>query len=241
MFKDVPGAYVMQASSPAQIRHLIDRSIRIALARRTPTVIILPNDIQEEPYEDPPRAHGTLHYGIGYSAPSIKPRDADLDRAAEELNAGKKVAMPIGAGALHATEEVSAVADRLSAGCAKALLGKAALPDDLPWVTGSIGLLGTEPSYNMMMECDTLLMVGSGFPYSEFLPKEGAARGVQIDIDPRMLSLRYPMEVALEGDSAATLRLLLPLLKQKTERSWREGIERQVQDWWKQIEARAMN
>lgn len=132
MFKDVAGAYVMQASSPAQIRHLIDRSIRIALARRTPTVIILPNDIQEEPYEDPPRAHGTLHSGIGYSAPSIKPRDADLDRAAEVLNAGKKVAMLIGAGALHATEEVIAVADRLSAGCAKALLGKAALPDDLP-------------------------------------------------------------------------------------------------------------
>lgn len=239
MFKDVAGAYVMQASSPAQIRHLIDRSIRIALARRTPTVIILPNDIQEEPYEDPPRAHGTLHSGIGYSAPSIKPRDTDLDRAAEVLNAGKKVAMLIGAGALHATEEVIAVADRLSAGCAKALLGKAALPDDLPWVTGSIGLLGTEPSYNMMMECDTLLMVGSAFPYAEFLPKEGAARGVQIDIDASMMSIRFPMEVGLVGDAAETLRALLPRLKPKNDGAWRQGIQDDVAKWWKTLDDRA--
>ncbi|MCK1303852.1 MULTISPECIES: thiamine pyrophosphate-requiring protein [unclassified Bradyrhizobium] len=239
MFKDVAGAYVMQASSPAQIRHLIDRSTRIALARRTPTVIILPNDIQEEPYEDPPRAHGTLHSGIGYSAPSIKPRDADLDRAAEVLNAGKKVAMLIGAGALHATEEVIAVADRLSAGCAKALLGKAALPDDLPWVTGSIGLLGTEPSYNMMMECDTLLMVGSAFPYAEFLPKEGAARGVQIDIDASMMSIRFPMEVGLVGDAAETLRALLPRLKPKNDGAWRQGIQDDVAKWWKTLDDRA--
>ncbi|MET4605648.1 pyruvate dehydrogenase (quinone) [Bradyrhizobium sp. JR4.1] len=239
MFKDVAGAYVMQASSPAQIRHLIDRSIRTALARRTPTVIILPNDIQEEPYEDPPRAHGTLHSGVGYSAPGIKPRDADLDRAAEVLNAGKKVAMLIGAGALNATEEVIAVADRLSAGCAKALLGKAALPDDLPWVTGSIGLLGTEPSYNMMMECDTLLMVGSGFPYSEFLPKEGAARGVQIDIDASMMAIRFPMEVGLVGDAAETLRALLPRLKPKSDGAWRQGIEDDVAKWWKTLDDRA--
>ncbi|OSI20577.1 thiamine pyrophosphate-requiring protein [Bradyrhizobium canariense] len=239
IFKDVAGAYVMQASSPAQIRHLIDRSIRIALARRTPTVIILPNDIQEEPYEDPPRAHGTLHSGIGYSAPSIKPRDADLDRAAEVLNTGKKVAMLIGAGALHATEEVIAVADRLSAGCAKALLGKAALPDDLPWVTGSIGLLGTEPSYNMMMECDTLLMVGSAFPYAEFLPKEGAARGVQIDIDAGMMSIRFPMEVGLVGDAAETLRALLPRLKPKSDGAWRQGIQDDVAKWWKTLDDRA--
>ncbi|UPJ40868.1 thiamine pyrophosphate-requiring protein [Bradyrhizobium sp. 40] len=239
MFKDVAGAYVMQASSPAQIRHLIDRSIRIALARRTPTVIILPNDIQEEPYEDPPRAHGTLHSGIGYSAPSIKPRDADLDRAAEVLNAGKKVAMLIGAGALHATEEVIAVADRLSAGCAKALLGKAALPDDLPWVTGSIGLLGTEPSYNMMLECDTLLMVGSAFPYAEFLPKEDAARGVQIDIDASMMSIRFPMEVGLVGDAAETLRALLPRLKPKSDGDWRQGIQDDVAKWWKTLDDRA--
>ena len=239
MFKDVAGAYVMQASSPAQVRHLIDRSVRIALARRTPTVIILPNDLQEENYEDPPRAHGTLHSGVGYSPPKVVPRDADLDRAAEILNAGKKVAMLVGAGALGATDEVIAVADRLSAGCAKALLGKAALPDDLPWVTGSIGLLGTEPSYNMMMECDTLLMVGSAFPYAEFLPKEGSARGVQIDIDAGMMSIRFPMEVGLVGDAAETLRALLPRLKPKSDGAWRQGIQDDVATWWKTLDDRA--
>ncbi|MDA9546680.1 thiamine pyrophosphate-binding protein [Bradyrhizobium sp. CCBAU 45321] len=239
MFKDVAGAYVMQASSPAQVRHLIDRSVRIALARRTPTVIILPNDLQEEAYEDPPRAHGTLHSGVGYSAPRIIPHDVDLDRAADILNAGKKVAMLVGAGALHATDEIIAVADRLSAGCAKALLGKAALPDDLPWVTGSIGLLGTEPSYNMMMECDTLLMVGSTFPYAEFLPKEGSARGVQIDIDASMMSIRFPMEVGLVGDAAETLRALLPRLKPKSDGAWRQGIQDDVATWWKTLDGRA--
>ena len=239
MFKDVAGAYVVQASAPAQVRHLIDRSVRIALARRAPTVIILPNDLQEEPYEDPPRAHGTLHSGVGYSAPTVIPRDADLDRAADVLNAGKKVAMLIGAGALHATDEVIAVADRLSAGCAKALLGKAALPDDLPWVTGSIGLLGTEPSYNMMTECDTLLMVGSAFPYSEFLPKEGGTRGVQIDIDAGRMSIRFPMEVGLVGDAAETLRALLPRLKPKSDDTWRRSIEEDVAKWWKTLDASA--
>ncbi|OPY98606.1 thiamine pyrophosphate-binding protein [Bradyrhizobium sacchari] len=239
MFKDVAGAYVMQASSPAQVRHLIDRSVRTALARRTPTALILPNDLQEEPYESPPRAHGTLHSGVGYSAPRVTPREDELDRAAEVLNAGKKVAMLIGAGALHATDEVIAVADRLSAGCAKALLGKAALPDDLPWVTGSIGLLGTEPSYNMMTECDTLLMVGSAFPYAEFLPKEGSCRGVQIDIDASMMSIRFPMEVGLVGDAAETLRALLPRLAPKTDGAWRKGIADDVARWWKTLNDRA--
>ncbi len=239
MFKDVAGAYVEQAATAAQVRHMIDRAIRIALARRTVTAIILPNDLQDEAYEDPPRAHGTLHSGFGYSRPKIVPTDADLDRAAEVLNAGKKVAMLIGAGAMGATDEVIAVADRLSAGCDKALLGKAVLPDDLPWVTGSIGLLGTKPSWNMMTECDTLLMVGSGFPYSEFLPKEGKARGVQIDIDAGMLSIRFPMEVGLVGDAAETLRALLPRLQQKTERAWRDGIEAGMRDWWKTLEGRA--
>ena len=180
---------------------------------------MLPNDLQEMEYEDPPRAHGTIHSGIGFSKPKTVPYDADLRRAAEVLNSGKKVAMLVGAGALGATDEVIAVADRLEAGAAKALLGKAALPDDLPWVTGSIGMLGTKPSYDLMMECDTLLMIGSGFPYSEFLPKEGQARGVQIDIAPDMLSLRYPMEVNLVGDAAETLNALLPLLTPKDDAS----------------------
>jgi len=156
------------------------------------------------------------------------------------LNAGKKVALLVGAGALRATDEVIAVANRLGAGVAKALLGKAALPDDLPWVTGSIGLLGTKPSYDLMTECDTLLMIGSGFPYSEFLPKDGQARAVQIDIAPEMLSLRYPMEVNLVGDAAETLRALLPFLQEKSDRSWRNSIVGWRRDWQKTLEDRAM-
>ncbi len=239
MFKDVASAYVQQASSPAQVRHLIDRAARIALARRTVTVLILPNDLQDETFEDPPRAHGTLRSGVGFTAPKTVPYDADLDRAADVLNAGKRVAMLVGAGAMGATDEVIAVAERLSAGCAKALLGKAAVPDELAWVTGSIGLLGTEPSYKLMMECDTLLMVGSAFPYSEFLPKEGKARGVQIDIDPGLLSIRFPMEVGLVGDAAETLRALLPKLRQKPAGDWRKTIEGNVRDWWKTLQDRA--
>jgi pyruvate dehydrogenase (quinone) len=240
MFKDVAGAFVQQASVPAQVRHLVDRSMRTALGERRVTAVVLPNDLQEMEYEEPPRAHGTLHSGVGFSKPKIVPYEADLRRAADILNKGKKVAMLVGAGALGATDEVVAVADRLGAGAAKALLGKAVLPDDLPWVTGSIGLLGTEPSYDLMMECDTLLMIGSGFPYSEFLPKEGQARGVQIDIAPDMLSLRYPMEVNLVGDAAETLKALLPLLDEKRDGSWRKRIASNLTDWWKTLEERAM-
>jgi pyruvate dehydrogenase (quinone) len=240
MFKDVAGAYVQTVTMPAQVRHVTDRAVRIALAERRVTALVFPNDLQELAYEEPPRAHGTLHSGVGYAAPKTAPYEGELRRAAEVLNAGKKVAILVGAGALHATDEVMAVADRLGAGAAKALLGKAALPDDLPWVTGSIGLLGTKPSYDMMMGCDTLLMVGSGFPYSEFLPKEGAARAVQIDIAPEMLSLRYPMEVNLVGDSAETLKALLPLLRDKSNAAWREQIEGWTRAWWKTLEDRAM-
>jgi pyruvate dehydrogenase (quinone) len=241
LFKDVAGEYVHMASSPVQVRHLIDRALRIAKSERAVTCIIIPKDIQEmEAVEKPPEAHGTMHSGVGYSAPRIVPADADLKRAAEVLNSGKKVAMLVGAGALQATDEVIEVADLLGAGIAKALLGKAAVPDDLPYVTGSIGLLGTRPSYDMMMNCDTLFMVGSGFPYSEWLPPEGQARGVQIDIDGRMLSVRYPMEVNLVGDSALTLAALKPLLKRKADRSWRERMEKNVGEWWKTLKAQAM-
>jgi pyruvate dehydrogenase (quinone) len=239
LFKDVAGAYVQQASTAPQLCHLIDRAVRIAVGERRVTALVIPNDLQEEDYQEPPRKHGTLHSGIGYAAPKIVPYEDDLRRAAEVLNAGRKVAILVGAGALRATDEVIAVADRLGAGVAKALLGKAALPDDLPWVTGSIGLLGTKPSSDMMMGCDTLLMVGSGFPYAEFLPREGAARGVQIDLKPDMLSIRYPMEVNLVGDSAETLRALLPLLDQKTDRAWRSEIETNVASWWQEMKTRA--
>ncbi len=239
LFKDVAGDFVHQAAVPAQVRHLIDRAARIALANRTVTTVILPNDLQELPYETPPRKHGSVMSGVGYSAARTLPHEIDLMRAAEVLNAGRKVAILVGAGALDATAEVITTADRLGAGAAKALLGKAALPDDLPWVTGSIGLLGTEPSWNLMRDCDTLLMIGSGFPYSEFLPEEGDARGVQIDIRPDMLSLRYPMDVNLVGDARETLQALLPLLKQKTDLSWRKQIESDVSAWWQTLESRA--
>jgi pyruvate dehydrogenase (quinone) len=242
LFKDVAHEYVHVATDPAQVRHLIDRAMRIAKAERTVTCLIVPNDLQDmDAVVEPPRAHGTVHSGVGYSVPRVIPRDDDLARAADVLNAGERVAMLVGAGALAAADEVTQVADLLGAGVAKALLGKAALPDDLPWVTGSIGLLGTRPSWDLMMGCDTLLMVGSSFPYSEFLPRPGQARGVQIDIDGRMLGIRYPMEVNLVGDSAEALRALLPLLRRKEDRTWRESVEANVADWWDLIETRAMN
>jgi len=242
LFKDVAHEYVHMATDPAQIRHLVDRAVRTALAERTVTCLIVPNDLQgEDAVEEAPREHGTIHSGRGYNAPKIVPADADLSRAADLLNAGERVAMLVGQGALHATDEVLEVAELLGAGVAKALLGKAVVPDDLPFVTGSIGLLGTKPSWDMMTGCDTLLMVGSSFPYSEFLPEEGQARGAQIDIDSRMIGIRYPMEENLVGDSAETLRALIPLLERKADRSWRDQIEAGVAKWWEVLEARAMN
>ena len=240
LFKDVANEYVQTAMVPAQMRHLVDRAIRIARAERTVTCIIIPHDLQDEPMKAPPRKHSTVHSGIGYSSPRVIPADHDLRRAADVLNAGKKVAILVGAGAAKASDEIIQAAELLGAGVAKALLGKATLPDDLPFVTGSIGLLGTKPSWTLMDECDTLLMIGSSFPYSEFLPEEGQARGVQIDIDGRMLSIRYPMEVNLIGDSRDTLGALLPLLKRKTDRSWREKLEKEIVAWWKLMEERAM-
>ena len=242
LFKDVSHEYVHTAMSPAQIRHLVDRAFRNALATRSPTTIIIPLDLQEEDAVPvPPHEHGTIHSGIGYVSPRVIPCAEHLQQAADILNAGERVAILVGQGCLRASKEVAQVAELLGAGVAKALLGKAVLPDHLPYVTGAIGLLGTKPSWDLMMNCDTLLMVGSGFPYPEFLPEEGQARGVQIDIDGRMLSIRYPMELALVGDSAETLRALIPLLERKTDRGWQSWIEASVERWWKVLEARAMN
>jgi pyruvate dehydrogenase (quinone) len=242
LFKDVANEFIHMATTPEQVRHLIDRAMRIARDRRTVTCIVFPNDVQDmQAVEQPPRKHGTVHSGICFTGYSSIPDPQSLARAAAVLNAGERVAILVGAGALHATDEVIEAAEALGAGVAKALLGKAALPDELPFVTGSIGLLGTTPSWNLMTGCDTLLMIGSGFPYSEFLPEEGQARGVQIDIDPRMIGLRYPMEVGLVGDSKATLRALLPLLERKADRRWREQVEQAVDKWWRVLEARAMN
>ena len=240
LFKDVAHEYVHMATDPAQVRHLVDCAIRIALAERTVTCIVVPNDLAgEKAVETPPHVHGTVHSGIGYSAPRVLPNEGDLDRAAAVLNESERVAMLVGQGARGAADELVEVAETLGAGVAKALLGKDVLPDDLPFVTGSIGLLGTKPSWDLMMECDAFLMVGSSFPYSEFLPEEGKARGVQIDIDGRMLGIRYPMEVNLVGDSRETLRALLPKLHRKVDRSWREQIEQKVREWWELIEHRA--
>jgi len=222
-------------------RTLVDRAIRIAKIERTVTCIIIPNNLQDEKYEEPARMHNSIHTSLHFSYPQIVPSQSDLKKAANILNEGKKVAMLIGAGAYNAADEVMQVAELLGAGVAKALLGKDVLPDDLPYVTGAIGLLGTKPSWDLMMDCDTLLMVGSSFPYSEFLPKEGQARGIQIDINGKMLGIRYPMELNLQGDSHETLSALIPLLKRKEDRSWREEIEKGMKEWWKIIEARAMN
>jgi pyruvate dehydrogenase (quinone) len=240
LFKDVAHEFVQMATEPAQIRHLIDRAVRIALAERTVTCVIVPNDLAGmEAIEAPPREHGTIHSGIGYTAPRVVPPLDELERAAKILNEGEKVAMLVGQGALGAPDEVLQVADLLGAGVAKALLGRAVVPDDIPYVTGSIGLLGTRPSFELMTGCDTLLMVGSSFPYSEFLPEEGKARGVQIDIDGRRLGIRYPMEVNLVGDAGETLRALAPLLERKEDRSWQDSIVSSVEDWWELMERRA--
>ncbi len=240
LFKDV-AAYVEMISCPAQVRHVLDRALRIAQAERAVTCMIVPNDVQQmDAVPSPPRAHGNVYSGVGYNPPHPQPTDAQLRAAAEILNAGEKVAVLVGAGALGATDQLMQLADVLGCGVAKALLGKAALPDDLPYVTGCIGLLGTRPSWNLMQDCDTLLMIGTTFPYSEFLPKDGQARAVQIDLSPRNVSMRYPTEVNLIGDSAATLEGLMPMLSRKTDRSWRENIEADVAEWWRELEDKAM-
>jgi pyruvate dehydrogenase (quinone) len=242
LFKDVAGEYCQQVNSPAAARHCIDRAFRIAKDQRTVTCLIFPKDIQEESaVPEPPQAHDMALTGVGHAEAIIVPRAEDLRRAATVLNEGQRVAMLIGQGALAATDEVLATADVLGAGIAKAWLGKAAVPDDLPNCTGSIGLLGTTATQKMMDDCDTLLVVGSSFPYAEFYPKAGKARGVQVDVDGRMLSLRYPMEVNLKGDARETLQALRPLLDRKTDRGWRDTIEENVRKWWKVAEARSMN
>ena len=240
LFADV-ATYVEEVVHPAQARHVVDRALRAALAERTVACVIVPTDVQEDDaVATPPHEHGTLHSSVGYSPPRVVPTDDDLQRAAHLLNAGQRVAMLVGQGALHASEEIVAVSERLGAGVAKALLGKAVVSDELPFVTGTIGLLGTKPSWDLMQECDTLLLVGTGFPYSEFLPEEGQARAVQIDIDSRMIGLRYPTEVNLVGDTKETLRTLLPLLEEKSDSAWRDRIERGIADWWGTLEGRAM-
>ncbi|HUJ26508.1 MAG TPA: thiamine pyrophosphate-requiring protein, partial [Myxococcales bacterium] len=232
LFKDVAHNYVTTVTTASAARHALDRAFRIALSERCVTCVIVPKHLQEEEAAlRQPHEHNTIHSSVGWSAPRVVPREDDLKRAAEVLNAGSRVAMLVGAGCLGCGDLVMQVADVLGAGIAKALLGKAVIPDDAPACTGGIGLLGTKPSWDMMKRCDTLFMVGSSFPYSEFLPDEGKARGVQIDLKGRMLAIRYPMEVALQGDAAETLRALLPLLKRKGDRSFRQELDKGMREW----------
>ncbi len=231
LFKDVAGAYVATVVAPAQARHCIDRAIRTALASHTVTALFFPKDVQER--KAPATAKHEMNFvasSVGLHPGRLVPSDDAIALAAEVLNAGTKVAMLVGAGAAGAEAELIEVADALQAGCAKALLGKAVLPDDLPWVTGTIGLLGTRASSDMMRDCDTLLMVGTNFPYAQFLPKEGSARGVQIDTSGARLGMRYPTEVNLQGDARSTLRALLPHLTVKTDVSWRDKIAKVRED-----------
>ncbi|MCX5387156.1 thiamine pyrophosphate-requiring protein [Streptomyces sp. NBC_00083] len=239
LYKDVAGAYCEMVTVPEQLPNVIDRAMRVARAQRTVTAVIIPADVQELDYSPPQHAFKMVPSSLGMASYAPVPADDDIARAAEVLNAGEKVAILIGQGARSARAEVEKIADVLGAGVAKALLGKDALPDDLPYVTGSIGLLGTRPSYEMMQDCDTLLVIGSSFPYTQFMPELDQARAVQIDIDPQMIGLRYPFEVNLVGDSAGTLQRLLPLLKRKQHGKWRKKIEKDTARWWEVMERRA--
>ncbi len=240
LFKDVASDYVQMCTVPAQLPNLIDRAMRIAMSAHAPTAIIIPSDVQEMEYVAPGHAFKEVPSSLGIEWPQVVPDDESLKRTAELLNAGNKVAMLIGQGARGAREEVMQVAELLGAGVAKALLGKDVLPDTLPYVTGAIGLLGTRPSYEMMMSCDTLLTVGSNFPYTQFMPKFGQARAVQIDHDGRLVGMRYPYEINLVGDAQRTLAALIPLLKPNEDRSWRQEIESNVAGWWDTMARQAM-
>jgi pyruvate dehydrogenase (quinone) len=239
LFKDVASDYVQMVSVPEQLPNVLDRAIRVAAARRAPTAIIIPNDVQELAYSPPTHEFKMVPSSLGVTWPTTVADDEALRHAAEVLNAGSKVAMLVGQGARGARAEVTQVADILGAGVAKALLGKDVLSDDLEWVTGSIGLLGTRPSYEMMQDCDTLLTVGSSFPYTQFMPGLEQARAVQIDIDGGFIGMRYPYEVNLVGDAATTLRSLIPFLHRKEDRSWQEGIATSVRRWWRVMDAEA--
>jgi pyruvate dehydrogenase (quinone) len=240
LFKDVASDYVQMVTVPEQFPNVIDRAIRIALAQRAPTAVIVPSDVQELPYEPPSHAFKMVPSSLGIDWPAIDADDAAIAKAAEILNAGDKVAMLVGSGARGAAAEITEVAELLGAGVAKPLLGKDVLSDELPWVTGSIGLLGTRPSYELMRDCDTLLTVGSSFPYTQFLPEFDQARAVQIDVDPKMIGMRYPYEVNIVADAKSALQALIPRLQAKPDRSWREQIEGNVARWWETMHMEAM-
>ncbi|HEX3826328.1 MAG TPA: thiamine pyrophosphate-requiring protein [Sporichthyaceae bacterium] len=239
LFKDVAGAYCQMVTVPEQLPNVLDRAMRIATARRTVTAVIIPADVQELEYSAPGHEFKMVPSSLDVAGFAPLPAGKDLQRAADVLNSGQRPAILVGQGARAAAPQVVEVAARLGAGVAKALLGKDVLPDEMPGVTGAIGLLGTRPSWELMSGADTLLVVGSNFPYSQFLPPFGQARAVQIDIDPTMVGLRYPFEVNLVGDAAATLQALLPLLTRRQDRSWLEQIVHNTDRWWDVMARRA--
>ena len=240
LYKDVCSDYVQMCTVPQQLPNLIDRAIRIAESEHAPTALIFPSDVFELPYEPPEHEFKQVPSSMGVTHATVVPAAEDVQRAADILNEGQKVALLVGQGAAGCVDELTEVADLLGAGAAKALLGKDVLPDDLPWVTGSIGLLGTVASYDLMMGCDTLLTVGSNFPYTQFLPPLDQARAIQIDRSGKWIGMRYPYELNLVGDAKATLRALIGHLKPKDDRSWREKIEKDVASWWQTVERRAL-
>src|SRR4051794_3747469 len=240
LFKDVCSDYVQMCTVPEQLPNLVDRAIRIAVSEQGPTCLIFPSDVLELEYSPPGHAFKQVPSSLGLSRPVVQPDDAALRSAAEVLDAGQKVALLVGQGARGCADELTEVADLLGAGAAKALLGKDVLPDTLPWVTGSIGLLGTTASDTLMQDCDTLLTVGSNFPYTQVYPALDQARAVQIDRTGAWIGMPYPNEVNLVGGARATLRALIPLLSRKADRSWRGQVEDAVADWWQTAERRAM-
>jgi pyruvate dehydrogenase (quinone) len=240
LFKDVCHHYVQMATVPEQFPNLIDRAMRTVMAERAPACVIVPADVQELDYSPPEHAFKMVPSSRNITWPSVSADDDNVARAADILNEGEKVAILVGQGARGASDQVITVAELLGAGVAKALLGKDMLADDLPFVTGAIGLLGTRPSYELMAECDTLLTVGSNFPYTQFLPEFGQARAIQIDLDAKYIGMRYPYEVNLVADARQALSALIPLLQRKSERKWREKVETNILHWWQSMERQAM-
>lgn len=239
LFADV-SEFCQICMHPGQVRHVLDRAFKTALTMRSVATVIIPEDVQEAEAEpSPEKTHGAVYSSVGWSQPRVLPDRDELRRAADVLNEGSKVAMLVGQGAANAEKEVTEVAELLGAGVAKALLGREVLPDELPFVTGPIGLLGSKASDEMILNCDTFFMIGSSFPYAEWLPDEGTARGVEIDIDGRMIGIRYPMEAHVVGDAKETLKELIPLLERKEDRSWREKIEEDVRSWNTVLDKRA--
>lgn len=239
LFEDVT-VYNTRVMGPAHVESVTQIACKTALAKKGVAHITIPVDFQHMPMS---KKHASKrnkpHHASDVMAwPNMTPHEVDLNGAADLLNSGKRIAILVGQGANHATEEVIQAAETLGAPIVKALLGKGAIPDDCVYTTGSIGLLGTSPSQHAMEQCDTLFMIGTSFPYIEFLPKPGQARAVQIDLKAERLGLRYPADVGLVGDSKSTLKELLPLLKRKEDRKFLESLQDEMEYWWKIMEAR---